>query len=284
MKNIIAVLVLCLVATSVEAKSFKSMLNSYLKESTVSTKSPSKKGYNAPAVQGSSKGGNHTISNFGEAKRLMKKDAGFYVETLYCGCKIDGKTKVDAQSCGYVPPTSKNGSVSSRAGKIEYEHVSSAHSFGQSFEEWRNPKGICGGKTTGRKCAEKNPEFARMESDLHNLWAEDGLTNLLRSNKTHQALTDSDYSFGKCDIKLTSSGFTARPEARGTVARTLKYMNDAYPNRGIISSKNEKLYDAWDKMYKATPMECAHHEAAARIQGNVNSFTVEACKAAGLKY
>lgn len=226
--------------------------------------------------------GNLTISNFSKAKKMMKNNSDFFVETLYCGCSINNKKNVDYKSCGYVPPTNKKGSVSSRAGKIEFEHVSAAESWGQSFKEWRNPKEICGAKYTGRKCAETNPEFSRMESDVHNLWAEDGLTNLLRSNKTHQMLTESDYSFGKCDIKLTKSGFLARPESRGIIARTLKYMDWAYPGRGVISEKNRPLYDAWDKMYKASKLECLHNKAAMEIQGNSNPFSDKACKEAGL--
>lgn len=228
--------------------------------------------------------GNKTIKDFNKAKALMKKDPMFYTETLYCGCRIENKSKVDSQSCGYVPPKNKNGQVSSRATKIEHEHVMAAENVGRSFPEWREPEKYCGKGYTGRKCAGTNPEFARIEADLHNLWAEDGLVNMLRSNKTHQALTDSDYSFGKCDIKLTKNGFMARKEALGIVARTMKYMDWAYSGRGIISDKNKPLYDAWDKMYKATKLECDHHIAVMKAQGNPNPFTVEACKSAGLKY
>lgn len=228
--------------------------------------------------------GNQTIKNFGEAKKLINKEKGLFTQTLYCGCDIENQKKVNFSKCGYVPPVSKKGTVSSRAGKIEQEHLVDASSLGRSFKEWRDYKTICGPKSNGRKCAGTNKEFARMESDIHNLWSEDGLTNLLRSNKTHQMLQSSDYSFGKCDIKLTESGFLARPEVRGTIARTLQYMDWAYPGRGIISGKNKPLYEAWSKMYKATPLECTHNKLATKIQGNPNPFAVEACKAAGLSY
>jgi deoxyribonuclease-1 len=38
-----------------------------------------------------------------------------------------------------------------------------------------------------------------------------------------------------------------RPEAKGEIARTYMYMERAYPGHGIISNKNEKLFQAWDK-------------------------------------
>ena len=222
--------------------------------------------------------GNHKIRNFSEAKKILDSDPVFNQETIYCGCKLTDIRHIDFTACGYIPP--KN---STRAGKVEREHVADASSFGMTFNEWRVGAPQCKGKK-GRKCAETNPEFSRMEADLHNLWAEDGLTNLLRSNKPQEAVDVSIYSFGKCDIKLSKHGFQARPEVRGTIARTIKYMDDSYPGHGLISNKNQKLYDAWDKMYPATKLECDHHKAVMRHQGNPNKFTVLACQAAGLAY
>src|SRR5690606_33204922 len=118
--------------------------------------------------------------SFREAKKIAEKLHSDRPLTLYCRCEYRGKT-VDFASCGYESPTG-----SKRAQRIEWEHVVPAEAFGQAFAEWRVGAPHCrrkGGKRyKGRKCAETNPVFARMEADLYNLFPEVGEVNALRSN------------------------------------------------------------------------------------------------------
>lgn len=213
---------------------------------------------------------NTRIPDFNNSKKILKKFPIFNEETLYCGCKIVNTKYVDKESCGYVPP-----SDSSRAGKIEWEHVvpASALSEGIAYN-----KSVCG-KKSKRTCLEQNdPEYARRTADLYNLYAEDGLVNMLRSDKPQEELTSSDKSFGKCDIKIGKHGFTPRKEAKGIVARTYLYMDKAYPTAHLISNKNRKLYDAWNKMYPVSKKECERAKFIEKLQNNENSFVKKPCQ------
>lgn len=213
---------------------------------------------------------NTRIPNFNNSKKILKKFEIFNKETLYCGCAIKNEKYVDKESCGYVPPSS-----STRGGKVEWEHVvpASALSEGIAYN-----KSICG-KKNKRTCLEtSDPEYAFRTADLYNLYAEDGLVNMLRSDKPHEELSTSDKSFGKCDIKINKHGFTPRKEAKGIVARTYLYMDKAYPSAHVISNKNRKLYDAWNKMYPVTKEECSRAKFIESLQKNENSFVKLPCQ------
>ena len=217
---------------------------------------------------------NTRVPNFNNAKNILKKFPIFSEETLYCGCKIKNGKTIDKESCGYIPP-----SDSSRAGKVEWEHVvpASALSEGIAYN-----KSLCG-KKSKRTCLEgSDPEYARRTADLYNLYAEDGLINMLRSDKPQEELTSSDKSFGKCDIKVGKHGFTPRKEAKGIVARTYLYMDSAYPSAHLISNKNRKLYEAWNKMYPVTKKECDRAKFVESLQKNENIFVKKACQNSNL--
>lgn len=212
---------------------------------------------------------NTRIPNFNNSKKILKKFPIFNEETLYCGCKIVG-AKVDMASCGYVPP-----STSKRAGKVEWEHVvpASALSQGVAYN-----KSLCG-KKSKRACLEnKVPDYARRTADLYNLYAEDGLVNQIRSDKPQEELTDSEKSFGKCDIKTNKRGFTPRKEAKGIVARIYLYMDQAYPQAHVVSNKNRKLYEAWNKMYPVSKKECERVKFIEKLQQNENIFVKKPCQ------
>ena len=73
------------------------------------------------------------------------------------------------------------------------------------------------------------------------------------------------------------------PESvRGNIARIYKYMDAAYPGHGIISNKNLKLFDAWDKQDEIDAWECQRTKRIENIQGNNNLFVKQACIEEGL--
>ena len=64
---------------------------------------------------------------------------------------------------------------------------------------------------------------------------------------------------------------------RGDIARIYFYMDDAYPGRGIISGKNRKLFEAWDKQDPVDAWECEREKRIKGVQGNVNRFVKNSC-------
>jgi len=224
--------------------------------------------------------GNTTNDSFNKSKKLLErviyKEAEHRID-IYCGCQYDEKKNVDFNSCGYKPQKDNK-----RAHRIEWEHVVPAEAFGQSFPEWRNGHPECvdnkGKSFKGRKCAEKvNPEYRLMQADMYNLYPAVGEVNGLRSNYSMAMIPGGQYRFGECKTKIEDRKVEPRPEVRGEIARTYMYMERAYPGHGIISNKNEKLFQAWDKADPVDEWECERARRISAIQGNVNKIVDEAC-------
>lgn len=213
---------------------------------------------------------NKTIDNFNEAKKFLTHNLElFESKTIYCSCNVTGKT-VDLRSCNY-----KIQKDASRASRLEWEHVVPAEAFGQSFPEWRTGTPECikrGKQYKGRKCAAKNPEFARMEGDLYNLFPEIGELNGLRSNYSMSALSSSDRDFGGCKVKLADRKFEPQDSSKGIVARTYLNFENRYPGRGVVSDKNKKLFEAWDKTYPVSKLECRRWKKLEPIAGYTHLF------------
>lgn len=67
------------------------------------------------------------------------------------------------------------------------------------------------------------------------------------------------------------------PSVRGEIARTYFYMDAAYPGHGIISKKNRKLFEAWDREDPVDEWECERARRIERLQGNVNESVKNNC-------
>lgn len=209
-------------------------------------------------------------STFPEAKLFLNKNLElFESKTIYCGCTVQGR-QIDLTSCGYrVQRDTK------RARRLEWEHVVPAENFGRSFSEWRDgaPECIRNGRPfRGRKCAETNPEFQRMEADLYNLFPEIGELNGLRSNFSMAELSRSNYNFGDCEAKIENRKFEPMDFAKGVVARTYLNFEYRYPGHGVVSNKNRNLFQAWDKLYPVTSLECSRWEALEKSAGYRHLF------------
>ena len=219
---------------------------------------------------------NIQITSFSKSKKLLLKVYKDNPVTLYCGCSFKGKKPIFS-SCGYVP--SKD---SKRANRIEWEHVVPAHAFGKSFSEWRDGHPKCvkknGKKFKGRKCAEKmNDEYRRMQADMYNLYPAIGEVNARRSNYSMSIIEGENREFGKCDVEISDGIIEPEEEIRGEIARTYLYMDSAYPDRGIISKKNRKLFNAWNKSNPVDEWECERAKRIERIQGNRNEVVMRDC-------
>jgi deoxyribonuclease-1 len=215
--------------------------------------------------------GNTTIQSFSQAKKLMRQVFAGHERTFYCDCAYDGTT-VDVQSCGYQPQK-----ASKRARQLEWEHVVPAEAFGQSFPEWRDGHPDCvdrkGKAFRGRNCAAKMAvPFRYMEADLYNLQPAIGEVNQLRSNYSMAMIEGEPRKFGSCDLEIEGRKIEPRPDIRGDIARTYFYMDAAYPGRGVISDKNRKLFEAWDKEDPVDAWERERVHRIEQLQGNMNPF------------
>ncbi|MCB1189298.1 MAG: endonuclease [Leptospiraceae bacterium] len=226
--------------------------------------------------------GNQQNQSFNKAKKKLKELYSDHKITFYCGCTYNDDKTINPDSCGYIPK--KN---SKRAKKIEWEHVVPAENFGRSFKEWREGDPECvdrrGKSFKGRNCARKvNLKFRYMEADMYNLYPAIGELNMRRSNYSYSMIGGEKREFGRCDFEVEDRKVEPRNEIFGDIARTYFYMNSSYPGHGIISGKNQKLFEAWDKMDPVDKWECERARRIKSIQGNTNHIVEEACKKAGL--
>ena len=83
--------------------------------------------------------------------------------------------------------------------------------------------------------------------------------------------------FGECDVEIKNKKIEPRESIRGEIARTYLYMDSAYPGRGIISKKNRKLFDSWNRSDPVDDWECKRARRIEVIQGNRNDVVMENC-------
>ena len=225
--------------------------------------------------------GNVWNDSFNKAKKTLEQQVYYdHRVTLYCGATFDEKKNVTLPEGFTVSKHEK------RAGKVEWEDVV-PENFGQTFAEWREGDAQCvdnrGKAFKGRKCAEKvNKDYRYMQADLYNLYPAIGAVNALRQNYNFQMLPGEKPDFGSCEMKIADRKAEPPVRARGQIARTYKYMADAYGPRYKMSRQQTQLMDAWDKMYPVDQWECTRAKRVERLQGNENMFVKSPCQQAGL--
>ena len=220
--------------------------------------------------------GNTTNDSFARAKKVLSQVYEDHRVTLYCGAQYDAQGNVTLPE-GIVIPIK-------RANRVEWEHVVPAENFGRAFDEWREGSPECvdnrGKAFKGRRCAEKaNMEYRHMQADMYNLYPAIGAVNAMRSNFNFQMLPGEESSFGRCEMKIVDRKAEPPARARGQIARTYAYMQDAYPLYRM-SRQQEQLMSAWDKMYPVDQWECTRAKRIEAVQGNENRFVKEPCEAA----
>jgi deoxyribonuclease-1 len=226
--------------------------------------------------------GNSRNTSFNKAKKILMRQVYYdHYTTFYCGCEFSSRRQV-FHTNGY-----KSKKKWRRAHRLEWEHIVPAHAFGRSFRQWREGHADCvdskGKAFKGRNCARKMiPMFRYMESDLYNLVPAVGEINGLRSNYSFAIIPGEKREFGRCDIEIAARKAEPPEHVRGNIARIYKYMNAAYPGRGITSKKNRKLFNAWDRQDPVDAWECQRTKRIENIQGNTNPFVRPACVEKGL--
>lgn len=226
------------------------------------------------------------LPNFHEAKRAAKQIFKDHPKTFYCGCKFDKHNKIDIASCGYVIQQDKR-----RAKRLEWEHIVPMSHLAGHFACWKQP--LCSkskdnkqsthskkDSIRGRRCCQKiDPEFSRMEADLHNLVPEIGELNALRSNYRFGMLPHMKAGqFGQCEMKIDSDSRRVEPnkQARGVIARAYLYMADTYDFQ--LSNSQQQLFSAWNTEYPPEPWEIEWDNRVFKIQGNHNAYIAEYLK------
>jgi deoxyribonuclease I len=121
-----------------------------------------------------------------------------------------------------------------------------------------------------------------MESDMYNLVPAIGEINRLRYNYSYAMIPGEKRAFGKCDMEIEGRKGEPPPDKRGNIARTYFYMDWAYPGHGVISKKNRKLFQAWDKEDPVDAWECERCKRIEGIQKNENPFVKKACVEKGM--
>ncbi|MCL1142223.1 endonuclease [Shewanella gaetbuli] len=209
-------------------------------------------------------------SSFNQAKKIIRTiyQDHLPLKSFYCGCDITISGKLwqpDHQSCGYQIRKQKV-----RSNRIEWEHVVPAWEFGHQLQCWQN-----GGR---KNCGRTNPQFKQMESDLHNLTPTVGEVNGDRSNYRFSQWNGQATQYGQCEMIVDFKGRKVQPPAnsRGAIARTYFYMQQTYGLQ--ISSTQQRLFQAWDKIYPVNATECKRDQLIAAAQGNHNDFVHKQCQ------
>lgn len=218
------------------------------------------------------------IGTFSEAKRVlnnMYEKTSLKKEEIYCGCSFN-KNKIDLSSCPYKGKV-KNGKemFQSRSTRLEWEHLFPVSLAVGAFSECRKP----GGKNMSRKdCLGVSRGFRELEANIYNLYPSVGSINAARSNLSYAALPTGKKEWGQCDFKSEGNKVEPSNKVKGDIARVYKYLHQKYPQVGVISNKNEKLFDAWDKMDPVDAEECKLNKLKAQYQDDQNLFVMKHCK------
>ena len=225
--------------------------------------------------------GNTTNDSFAHAKKMLGQVYADHRVTIYCGATYDAQGNVTLPE-GFTTPKHEK-----RSSRIEWEHALPAENFGQTFPEWREGSPECvdnrGKAFKGRKCAEKvSPEYRLMQADMYNLYPAIGAVNALRSNFNYAMIAGEQPTFGSCEMKIADHKAEPPARARGQIARTYFYMQDAYGPRYHLSRQQEQLMQAWDRQYPVSAWECTRGKRIEAMQGNENKFVKTPCVTAGL--
>lgn len=225
--------------------------------------------------------GNTKIDSFQDTKKMLMQHVYSNKElarTIYCDLPFDNKKQID------VPMSVTTSKFEHLLKRVEFDHIVPISWIGRSYSEWRDGHPECvdskGKPFKGRGCAGKvNMEYRLAESDAYNLFPSVGAVNRLRSNFAFGLLPNHKSDFGSCLMKLDAKTVEPPEIARGKIARASLYMQDNY-KKYRMSSQQFQLFNAWDKQYPVTKLECSIARKIESFQGNENKFIKAPCQRA----
>ncbi len=218
--------------------------------------------------------------SFSTTTRWMIEDvhASPLNQTFYCGCGFTEDKQVDYTDCDYQPVSIN----STRANRVEGEHVMPASKIGGALQCWgegREEISECyesdGDLMSSRACCEKtNLVYERAQNDLVNVVPAIGELNNLRSDKPFANIIGEARDFGRCDVEVTSEAVEIRDIKRGDVARIYLYMLDAYAVPLGIDITNDELMHLyyWDLKDPIGDDERLRNQRICDKQGSGNHY------------
>lgn len=128
---------------------------------------------------------------------------------------------------------------------------------------------------------DSDPDYARYDSDLHNLWPADRSVNSARGNRAFADLFAADeWRDGQCNFRsrgeqtmgpIELDGLVEpRDQVKGMIARSLLYVSDAYG--GLLPITQLETALEWHERYPTSELECARADAIFELQGTANPW------------
>lgn len=208
---------------------------------------------------------------FREAKKILKNIYGVSNKTFYCNCNYRGK-KVDKESCGYQGKIKKGKEMySKRSNRIEWEHIFPVSKAIGAFKKCNKN----GKKLSRKKCLKVSKEFRELEANLFNLVPAVGSLNAVRRNYSYAEISGEIREWGRCDFEKVGRKVEPQDSVKGDIARIYYYLDQKYPFVGVISKKNKKLFDSWNRMDPISDQEKRINCLKAKYQGHSNPFVGE---------
>lgn len=138
--------------------------------------------------------------------------------------------------------------------------VSRVYSLGWARDEMRCP--------TARTCLRENEDYARLASDLHNMFPVRSSFEMRRSNSRYAEVGASG-SEGECGERTTYRSLEPADRVKGRIARAMLYVHATYelPLRGDLTT-----YQRWNREFPPDETEMERNEMIEQLQGNPNPF------------
>ncbi len=125
---------------------------------------------------------------------------------------------------------------------------------------------------TDGQCAETNPQYPFMLSDLHNMYPALSLVELARRNAQFGELGEgvsSKFSDIGCQLKASFQLIEPPDSAKGNVARAIFYMRSEY---GLPIVGQLQMYKRWNQIDPPDAEEKARNDQIEALQGTRNRY------------
>ncbi len=195
-----------------------------------------------------------TIVNVEQARQFLAANLEIFDgQTLFCGCEVLD-TMINTKPCRYKIQKDRE-----RAMQVVWQSVVSPDTYGPHFREWNRGSRKCvkdGHGYKGIECARTNPEFAKMEADLYNLFPESGEMSDLVSPLSAKELKKSEYDIGECKLKIAGAYYEPSDATKGVIARTVLNFAQRYSHLVVLSKAQRRMYLKWDQLFPVSKIEC----------------------------
>lgn len=198
--------------------------------------------------------------NFTEAKKIARLIWAEHRETFYCGCKYDRQGNIQFKSCSFSAETKYTSK------KISWEHVVPVSWYGKQRACWRYNRG----QKPRESCRQIDPDFRKMEADLHNLVPALREINMIRKNYAYGELGPGTCMGCDFVVNRRLQRVEPRDEVKGMAARITLYLSEKY--NIPLDDLQKQILIQWNRRFPPTAWEKRWHEKVATIQGDHNPY------------